>query len=210
MDAEGTASSAVPVRPGRPRDASRDAEILDATVEVLAEQGYDGMTIDMVAARAGAGKATVYRRWDSKADLVLDAVACLKRRDLDPEKLPDTGTLRGDLVALVRAPSLEDAERKTHIMGGILSLVSREPKLAEAAYAAILQPRITVNRMLLERARDRGETRPDIDVDRLATLMPAMISFRALAQRGPVDSEYVLAVIDEILLPAAGIDPAAT
>ena len=62
-------------RLGRKRDHTRDAEILDATIEVLAETGSDGMTIDMVAARAKAGKATVYRRWASKPDLVLDAVA---------------------------------------------------------------------------------------------------------------------------------------
>ena len=165
------------------------------------------MTIDMVAARAGAGKATVYRRWPSKADLVIDAVACMKRRDLDPDDLPDTGSLRGDLVALIRAPSIEDAELKTHVMGGILSLVSRDPELAHAAFAAILEPRIAVNRALLERARDRGETRPDIDVEALASLTPAMVSFRTLAQRLPVTREFLIHVLDEVLLPAAGITP---
>ena len=63
---------------------------------MLAETGYDGMTIDMVAARAKAGKATLYRRWASKAELVLDAVACMKSSDVDLDRLPDTGTLRGD------------------------------------------------------------------------------------------------------------------
>ena len=66
------------VKLGRRRDHSRDPEILDAAIDVLAETGFDGMTIDMVAARAKAGKATIYRRWPSKADLVLDAVACMK------------------------------------------------------------------------------------------------------------------------------------
>ena len=204
MDSETTASTAAP-RLGRPRDASRDADILDATIAVLAEQGFDGMTIDMVAARAGAGKATVYRRWPSKADLVIDAVACMKMKDLDPAHLPDTGTLRGDLVALVRAPAAADADQKMHVMGGIVSLVSREPELARTAYAAILQPRITANRILLERARERGETRPDIDVDHLAALMPARVSFRTLAQREPITREFLLSIIDEVLLPAAGV-----
>ena len=209
MDSQATTTSveAAP-RLGRPRDASRDADILEATIAVLAEHGFDGMTIDMVAARAGAGKATVYRRWPSKADLVIDAVACMKRRDLDPDDLPDTGSLRGDLVALIRAPSIEDAELKTHVMGGILSLVSRDPELAHAAFAAILEPRIAVNRALLERARDRGETRPDIDVEALASLTPAMVSFRTLAQRLPVTREFLVHVLDEVLLPAAGITPA--
>lgn len=209
MDPQATQPAGAGARLGRPRDASRDTDILEATIEVLAEQGFDGMTIDMVAARAGAGKATVYRRWPSKADLVIDAVACMKKRDLDPAQLPDTGTLRGDLIALVRAPSAADADRKMHVMGGILSLMSREPELARTAYAAILQPRITANRILLERARDRGETRPDIDVDRLAALMPAMSSFRTLAQREPITREFLISLIDDVLLPAAGVVRAA-
>ena len=72
---------------GRKRDLSRDPEILEATLEVLAETGYDGMTIDMVAARAKAGKATVYRRWASKGELVIDAVACMKSADIDFESM---------------------------------------------------------------------------------------------------------------------------
>ena len=89
-----------PPRLGRRRDLSRDPEILEATLDVLAETGYDGMTIDMVAARAKAGKATVYRRWASKSELVFDAVACMKNADIDFDNLPDTGSLRGDLIAI--------------------------------------------------------------------------------------------------------------
>src|ERR1700709_873862 len=101
---------------GRKRDHTRDPEILDAAIEVLAETGYDGMTIDMVAARAKAGKATVYRRWSSKAELVIDAVACMKSADVDPATLPDTGTLRGDLVAMIKPHRIEDGERKLRVM----------------------------------------------------------------------------------------------
>src|SRR4051812_26383711 len=90
---------------GRKRDHSRDAEILDAALDVLAETGYDGMTIDMVAARAKAGKATLYRRWASKPELVLDAVACMKSTGQDLTSPPETGTLRGDLVAMVKSPT---------------------------------------------------------------------------------------------------------
>jgi len=196
-------TSAAPARLGRPRDASRDGDILDATVDVLAELGYDGMTIDMVAARAGAGKATVYRRWPSKADLVVDAVACLKSRDLDD--LPDTGSLRGDLHAIVRTPTLEDAEKKMRVMVGVVSLMSREPELAQSAFAAILEPRVRAYRALLHRAVARGEVRPGLDVERLATLVPSMTAFRTIVQRTPVDRAFLLSTIDEVLLPAAGI-----
>ena len=73
---------------GRKRDHTRDTQILEAAIDVLAEMGFDGMTIDMVAARAEAGKATIYRRWPSKADLVLDAVAYMKAGELDLSASP--------------------------------------------------------------------------------------------------------------------------
>ncbi len=83
-------------RAGRKRDHSRDGVILDATLAVVAEHGYDGMTIDMVAARAGSARATVYRRWATKADLVLEAVSRMSRDDVNLDQLPDTGSLRWD------------------------------------------------------------------------------------------------------------------
>ena len=113
------AASAPPSKLGRKRDHTRDPEILDAAIDVLAETGYDGMTIDMVAARAKAGKATIYRRWTSKAELVLDAVACMKAGDLDPEHLPDTGTLRGDLVAMIKPHVDRGGRAKLQIMAGL-------------------------------------------------------------------------------------------
>src|ERR1700712_2814863 len=133
-------------RLGRKRDLSRDPEILDATIDVLAETGYDGMTIDMVAARAKAGKATLYRRWSSKADLVLDAVTCMKQSHFALETLPDTGTLRGDMVAMIKPHSIEDGERKLQIMAGVMSMLSRDPGLADVVNAAIVEPRASVNR----------------------------------------------------------------
>src|SRR5215203_4506883 len=89
VDAGAAAAPTAPGAPapaarlGRRRDHTRDPEILDAALDVLAESGFDGMTIDMVAARAKAGKATIYRRWASKSELVLDAVACMRSADLD-------------------------------------------------------------------------------------------------------------------------------
>ena len=142
--------------------------------------GFDGMTIDMVAARAKAGKATIYRRWPSKADLVLDAVACMKAGELDAEHLPDTGTLRGDLVAMIRPRSIEEGERKLRIMGGLFGMISSSPELADAAHAAIIEPRVAVNRLFLRRAIERGEISADCDVETLAVVTPAMAAFRLL------------------------------
>ncbi|MBN9605740.1 MAG: TetR/AcrR family transcriptional regulator [Actinomycetales bacterium] len=200
--AEGAAAAPPAVRPGRRRDPSRDADILAATLDVLAEVGYDGMTMDMVAARAQAGKATVYRRWESKADLVIDAVACLKSPP-PLDDLPDTGSLRGDLVAMIRTPSVKDAQRKLRIMTGLVSLIDREPELAETTRRALVEPRAAVTRALLRRAVERGEARPDCDIETLASVSAAMASYRTLMLRKPVDREFLLSVIDGVIVPAA-------
>lgn len=194
-------------RPGRRRDHSRDPEILAAALDVLAECGYDGMTVDMVAARAKAGKATVYRRWASKADLVVEAVACMKQGASRVEDLPDTGTLRGDLIAMIRPPSLEESERKMRVMGGVVSMLARDPQLADAVNAAITEPRARLNRALMQRAIDRGEIRPDADVETVAHIGPAMAAYRSLMQRKPVDREFLVSVIDGVVLPALGVAP---
>lgn len=197
-------------RLGRRRDHTRDPEILAAALEVLAATGYDGMTIDMVAARARAGKATLYRRWPSKAELVLDAVACMKHGSSDPSRLPDTGTLRGDLVAMVRPHSIEEGEHKLKIMAGLMSMLSRNPELAAAANQAIVEPRAAVNRVLMRRAVARGEISADCDIETLSLVAPSMAAYRVLILQQPVDREFLMSLIDGVLLPALGLGPRPT
>jgi len=192
---------------GRKRDHTRDPEILDAALDVLAETGYEGMTIDMVATRAKAGKATLYRRWPSKSELVIDAVACMKSHLLDPASLPDTGTLRGDLVAMVKPPTIEDAERKLKVMTGLVSMVARNPELAEAVQTALVEPRAAVNRTLFQRAIDRGEIAPDTDVETLSMISPAMVSYRTLMLQKATDRAFLLSIIDRVILPSVGLKP---
>ena len=198
-------SPEIPARLGRKRDLSRDPEILAAALEVLAETGYTGMTIDMVAARAKAGKATIYRRWPSKAELVIDAVACMKKNDGTADALPDTGTLRGDLIAMIKPHSIKDGQRKFQIMAGVLAMIGQAPELAEAANAAIVQPRATANRMLMQRTKDRGEIAADCDIDTLSLVTPSMIAHRVLLLRKPVDRDFLISLIDGVLLPALGV-----
>ncbi|WP_104091466.1 TetR/AcrR family transcriptional regulator [Arthrobacter sp. GMC3] len=194
-----------PVKLGRKRDHTRDPAILEAALAVLAETGYDGMTIDMVAARAKAGKATLYRRWPSKAELVLDAVACLKKADTDPARLPDTGTLRGDLTAMIKPHTIEDGERKLQIMAGLMSMLNSTPELVDTATAAIVDPRVAVNRIFLRRAVDRGEIPSDCDLETLALVSPSMAAFRVLVLKKTVDRDFLLSLIDGVILPAVGL-----
>jgi len=190
---------------GRKRDHSRDQEILDAALDVLIETGYDGMTVEMVATRAKAGKATLYRRWASKSDLVLDAVACMKSNEIDLDALPDTGTLRGDLIAMIKPPSIRDGERKLKLLTGIASMLARSPELADTAYAALVEPRASVNRVLFKRAIDRGEISADVDIEKLCMIGPALVAYSVLMLRKPVDREFLISNIDGVILPAAGI-----
>lgn len=195
---------------GRKRDPSRDQDILDAALDVLVESGYDGMTVDMVAARAKAGKATLYRRWPSKGELVLDAVACMKANEVDLDALPDTGTLRGDLVAMIRPPSIRDAERKLRVMSGIASMLSDNPALADAAHAALVEPRAAINRVFFERAIARGEIPADVDVEKLCLIGPALVAYSVIMLQRPVDREFLVSNIDKVILPAAGVRPPPT
>jgi AcrR family transcriptional regulator len=195
----------VPAKPGRPMDASRDADILDAALDILAEEGYEGMTIDMVAARAKAGKATLYRRWPSKTELVIDAVACMKTSDIDYNNLPDTGTLRGDLIAMMKTPTIKDAEKKLKIMAGLVTLLARNPQIADLARNVIVMPRVELNRFFMKRARDRGEIPADADIDTVSLVSVSMVSYKTLMMQEAVQREFLMNVLDSVVLPALGI-----
>jgi AcrR family transcriptional regulator len=200
-DIKVTAGDPAPRR-GRKRDLSRDAVILEAALDVLADAGFDGMTMDMVAVRAKAGKATVYRRWQSKAALVVEAVAHLKRTQVDFAGLPDTGTLRGDLLALFNPQPMEDSERKLRVMAGLASVLSQHPEFAEAGDRAIVEPWADAHLALMQRAADRGELRSGADVRAASQVVPSMAAYRALIQRKPFDLHFLTCVVDGVLLPA--------
>jgi AcrR family transcriptional regulator len=199
-DPEGRSSEAISRR-GRKRDPTRDAVILDATLAVLAELGYDGMTIDLVAARAGSARATVYRRWPTKAELVLGAVARLSRADVDHGELPDTGSLRGDMTAMILPLSDEEHQVRIQAMAALLSLQKDDAHLAEAAKRAGIGPWIEVNRVLMQRAIERGEFPAPNDLDTLAEVIPMLCVARAVQQL-PITREFSLALIDAVILPA--------
>lgn len=187
--------------PGRKRDPARDGVILDATLRVLAELGYDGTTIDLVASRAGMARATVYRRWPTKADLVVDAVSRMSGDDVDLAKLPDTGTLRGDLLAMVRPFDEEQQQVRIQAMVSLVAIAQSDPRLAEITSSAGLGPWIEASRLLIRRAVDRGEYPRPADLDTLALVIPMLCVSRAV-QRLPITREFSIALIDGVLLPA--------
>lgn len=191
-----------PARPGRKLDHGRDGDILDATIDVLAEAGYTGMTMDMVATRAKAGKATLYRRWPSKTELVLDAIDRLKQDQIDPSRLPDTGTIRGDLLALFEPQSIAEGERRLRVMAGLASMLTYDTAFAEIGDAAIIEPWAEASRMIIQRGIDRGDVAAGADVATLSRLIPSMAICRALIQRKSAERSFLVSLIDGVLLPA--------
>ncbi len=149
-------------------DRSLDAAILDATLAGVAEQGYDRLSMDDIASRAGVGKAAIYRRWPSKAVVVADAIAHWRRR-LGPVEPPNTGSLRGDIEALVAAvPDLNDAELSMiHVIVGVATAAMHNPVLAAALDDLVLAIPRQVVRTVLDHAVDRGEIpgRPGLESD---------------------------------------------
>lgn len=184
--------------PGRKRDASRDDALCQAALEVLAEVGYDRLTIDAVAARAGAGKATCYRRWAGKAELVVDAVGRMKAAPV----LPDTGTLRGDLIELTcHFHDTEDAAFRTDVQAGLVSGLVRDAKLREVFAEQFIAPRKAVFRAVFERAVERGEIAPLPNCELLSDIVPSMAFHRMIMSGEPPRPDFVQTILDQIVLP---------
>ncbi|SEC32632.1 DNA-binding transcriptional regulator, AcrR family [Streptomyces sp. 3213] len=193
-------------RGGRQRDDTRDADILDATLEVLAEVGYERMTMNAVAARAHAGKATVYRRWESKPQLVLDAFRHMGRT-AKIEQPPDTGSLREDLRAMFKPGAIEEKQRKLSVTKGLLSMASQDLEVAEITNAVCIEPWASAFREMIDRAIARGEMADDVDLNMLSRLIPSLAAYRALVEGKSVDRPFLLDMVDKLLLPAAGVAP---
>jgi len=148
-----------PPRPGRPRDPGVDRAIVRATLRALAEQGYRGMSVEGVAAAAGVGKTTIYRRYPSKEELVVAALSTIRQA---AEPLPDTGSLRTDLAGMM-TQAHRILARGFSLMGAVLVEEGRNPELLELVRERILRPRRKEVMTMLKRAADRGEIRPGVD-----------------------------------------------
>lgn len=182
---------------GRHLDVSRDDALREAALRLLAEIGYDRLTVEAIAACAGAGKATIYRRWSGKAELVVDALTCAKQ---DVEA-PDTGTLRGDLVALSRRSSKEKARLDTSVMVGLVSALPHDPELRAAFQERLVAPHVRELTAVFTRAVERGEIEPVENVDVVASILPALFLHRLLVVGAAPDPAYVETVIDGIIIP---------
>lgn len=184
---------------GRHLDASRDDVLRETALTLLAEVGYDRMTMDAVAARAHAGKTTIYRRWSGKAELVVDAL----RRAKDPGGIPDTGSLRGDLEALAERASGAHEQFDTQLTIGIVNALAHDAELRQVFREQLMEPRMAEVRVVFERAVDRGEIPEDRDLDLLASVFPALALHHVVTWGEVPGICFARRIIDEVLLPLA-------
>jgi AcrR family transcriptional regulator len=189
----------------RPRvEGERELEILEATLEVLDEVGYDLLTMDAVATRAKASKATLYRRWMGKPELVVAAIMAHKGESV----VPDTGTLRGDLLeAYCGSGGLNDPLAQS-VLSAVVTAMGRDPEFAEVYRRDFIGPKIALSRQLYERARERGEVHPDCDLSIVAPALAGIVLHRAFLLGEDVTPDLVGRVLDEVVLPAALHGPA--
>jgi AcrR family transcriptional regulator len=183
----------------RPRvEGDREQEILDAALEVLADVGYDRFTMDAVAHRAKASKATLYRRWNSKATLVVEALARVK----GVPAFPDTGDLRTDLLeTFCGLGGLTDHDA-TSTLGAVLTAVSTDPEFALEFRRQVVEPKARVSRLIFERARDRGELRDDLDLDIVVPALAGIVLHRVYVFGDKPDPQLIERAVDQIILPA--------
>jgi AcrR family transcriptional regulator len=180
---------------GRPRSARADRAILDATIELLAERGYAGLTVEAVAGRAGVGKSTIYRRWPSKATLAAAAVNALARERLP---VPDTGELRDDLLRLMTEPIGRHGPLLGRIFPDLIAEMHRNPELAETMLDALTVRRGVIHGVL-RRGQERGELPADANLGRIIDLLSGALYYRLLVSREPVEHDLPGWVVDAIL-----------
>lgn len=189
-------------RPGRPRDAEADAAILDAAVSVLAEHGSAGFTVDAVAARAGCGKATIYRRWPSRASLLLDTA---HQMGLEPTPV-DTGSLRSDLVELLTELARKMRETEAgRIVPSVVAEAAVNPEMREVLTAWIHDRRLRP-REVVGRAIERGELPADTEVELLVDLLGGSVIYRELIAGQPTFRDDAERMVDAVL-PGFVVDP---
>jgi AcrR family transcriptional regulator len=186
----------------RPRvEGDREEEILEATIELLVELGYHRLTLDAVARQARASKATLYRRWESKPALVIDAL--IKAKDMPDPELPNTGSLRGDLIATFCGTHGMANSRATEVLGSVITAVSTDEEFARLFRERFIAPKLAVTEAIYAHAIERGEISPDIDLDIIGPALAGVCLHRAYLMGQPPDEELITRVIDHLIIPAA-------
>jgi AcrR family transcriptional regulator len=188
---------------GRPLDATRDDALRASALELLADIGYDRLTIDKIAAHAGAGKATIYRRWSGKAELIVDALMCQKGAI---PVAPDTGTLRGDLSALIDQSDVEEGRLDTQVMIGLVSALPHDAELRDVFRTQLIEPHTATLAVVFDRAVAREEIRPVDNMEMVVSILPALVFHRLIVSATVPDRAFFESIVEGVLLPLLEVD----
>jgi AcrR family transcriptional regulator len=181
---------------GRPRDPGVDEAIISATLELLDEQGYAGLSLAEVALRAGVSRTALYRRWDRKAQLVVEAMVSR----LPARGLPDTGSIRGDLLAYTRQLAATFSRTPAaRVLPGLVAAIATDPSLAASYRQLLVQPLRQQVRAAIARGIARGELNEDTDVDFVLDALAGPLYVRLLITGDPPDRNYPRAAVDLVL-----------
>ena len=193
-----TAPTCAPPASTRRRGETLERAIFDAVLDQLQAVGYVGLTMEGVAACAQTGKAALYRRWPRKEDLVVDA---LEHALPSPTDLPDHGDVRDDLLELLRRMTAMLNSPAGCALQCLMSETERDESFARLLHERVKEPRKRMFLHLLVRAADRGQVRPAAATQLMAEVGPALVMQRFLADGPPVPDDYVVSVLDEVVLP---------
>ena len=193
-------------RPGRPRSERAEQAIIDAALTLFAESGPDGLCIERVAARAGVGKATIYRRWPGKEDLLLAAIAAVKA----PLPEPAGQTVRADLVGLLTSMCQSAADPgRAREFALLLGEGAKYPRLMARYRETVVEPRREVFRSVLRRGVATGELRAGTDIEAALFMLIGAVIARGRYELDAIPPGYAERVVDELLHGlAAQRDPA--
>jgi AcrR family transcriptional regulator len=209
----GTGATATPApgvhparRPGRPRSEHAEQALLDATIEAIGDCGIDGVRCEDVAARAGVGKATLYRRWPGKEDLLIAAFAALKR----PIPEPRGESIRDDLIAMLEVVAADaDDPRYAQHYALLHAEGERYPRLVALYKERVVEPRLEAMRAVLRRGVANGELRPDLDIEVAVLALTGAVFARGKHESGPAEPCFATRVVDEVLRGFAVFPPLA-
>jgi AcrR family transcriptional regulator len=183
-------------RPGRPRDPGYDKAILNATLEILFDKGYAGLTIDGVAAKTGVSRPTIYRRWSSKPALVIAALA----QSIGLSPTPDTGALRDDLLAFQNEQVIMmNAPQSRRVTAGLVADLVADPELAESYFGDYVAARRASVWQALQRGIDRGELRADADFALIYDLLMGPLFMRSVVRGEPLGPDMAEVTVDLVL-----------
>jgi len=186
-------------RPGRPRSEQAEQAIIEATLDLFAEQGFEGVCVEAVAARAGVGKATIYRRWPNKEELLLAALGSMKSPFPEP-----TGSVRDDLVAMMTVMCADKSDpRKARRYALLLGEGQKYPRLMARYMETVVGPRHEAMRAVIRSGIAAGELRADTDVEIALLALTGTVLAKEKAADGSLNGEFAARIVDELLLGLA-------